>query len=148
VPAHPLQEINKWVQFRKEVGGRKRGKTTGSKIFPGNSISPDRRARLPSELSCRSRKSWRTFLRRTSCFFSLFLSSIVGNEEGNFAEGTFRSIRSKWPARSFPLSRMNFRRVDLRSRKRSWKFKVSEIKVPGTTVVSRETLKQLPFLKS
>lgn len=138
VLAHPLQGINKWtLEFRKREGGEK---GDGRKWdLPGKLNFPIFERGFSSELSCCSRKSPQTlsFFFKDDFLFLFSVSSVHCREQrGQLRRGgggTFRSIRSKWPARSFPFSRMNFRRVDLRSRKRAWKFQVLKSKFLETT---------------
>lgn len=128
--------------------GRESGGQAGERGVrsPRETQFPDLRTRLFSpSFPCCSRKSPRTF------FFDgdfLFLFSISSVHCRRTKRATFRSIRSKWPARSFPLfPRMNFRRRA--SRKTRVKIQSCEIKVSpsATAPLSRKTLEELLTLE-
>lgn len=142
-----------------EARRRRKGRTAGSEISPGNSISRSSSEAFPPSFPVARvnlRKLFFLFFFRDDFLFLFSVSSVHCRERrgqlrplrrGGGGE-TFRSIRSKWPARSFPFSRMNFRRIDLCSRKRAlWKFKVLKSKFLEATT-SRGTLKKLPLLKN
>lgn len=144
VLAHPLQEINKWTATISSRGVRrgKRWEWWEVRSPRETQFSPIFERGFPSELSCCSRKSPRTFFWEGLpvsflCFFRPLSETKRVTSPGELSA----RFAPSGPFGVFRFPRMNFRRIDLCSRKRAWKFKVLKSKFPRLRCILERLLR-------